>query len=427
VLSAQANDRLTRVGPGTPAGQLLRCYWQPLAYVGEVGVGETHTLRILGEDLVLYRSGEEEYGLVKERCSHRGASLAYGFVEDGCRIRCPYHGWTYDESGAVVQMPFEPAGSKLLSKVRHPAYPVRTLGGIVFGYLGTGEPPVLPRWDVLARRDGVRTLERRPTVNANWLQIQENSADVTHTFFLHGHMLHTRQVTHPSLDTYYRPFVRYGFRKFRWGILKSFTVQKGGDESLSEVGNPLIFPNMLRIREGLDYEAMHWRVPVDDTHTMIMYAGFKPSDDTSLHGKPARIVMKDEWQTEDGRYIMDREFYSQDKMAWETPGELFDRTSERLGASDKGIVLFRRMLAEELERVERGLDPLGVLRGPDADQMISITTVAEEDLEADEGNQGLGTVELDAWRAPEEPGLGEGVPSAALAGSGSGTHESLER
>lgn len=404
MLTAEANERLTRVGPGTPAGRLLRCYWQPLAYVGEVAVGATLALRILGEDLVLYRSSQDEYGLLRERCSHRGASLAYGFVEDGCRLRCPYHGWTYDAAGAVVQMPFEPAGSAFHTKVTHPAYPVRTLGGIIFGYLGEGQPPGLPRWDVLVREDGVRSLERRPVVNANWLQIQENSADVTHTFFLHGHMLHTRQATHPSMDTYYRPFVRYGFRQFRWGILKSFTVQKDGRESVSEVGNPLIFPNMLRIREGLDYEAMHWRVPIDDTHTMIMYAGFKPSTDPALHGLE-RIQVKEEWQTEDGRYIMDREFYPQDKMAWETPGELFDRTQERLGASDRGVVLFRRMLAEELEQVEQGRDPLGVLRGAEADQTIWIATVAEEELELVDDAEANATVEVTPWQpAQHVPG-----------------------
>jgi 5,5'-dehydrodivanillate O-demethylase len=419
MLSAEANERLTRVGPGTPAGQLLRCYWQPVAYVDELPIGTTRALRILGEDLVLYRSGEEEYGLVRERCSHRGASLAYGFVEGGCRIRCPYHGWTYDSTGAVVEMPFEPAGSRLLAKIRHPAYPVRTLGGIIFGFLGSGEPPGLPRWDVLVRDDGVRTLERRPIVDANWLQIQENTADVTHTFFLHGHMLHTRQVSHPALDIYYRPFVRYGFRPFRWGILKSFTVEKDGGESVSEVGNPLIFPNMLRLREGVDYEAMHWRVPVDDTHTMIMYAGFRPSADPAVHGTQ-RIEVKDEWQGPDGRYIMDREFYPQDKMAWETPGPLFDRTGERLGASDRGIVLFRRMLAEELERVEQGQDPLGVLRGPASERTISITTVAEEDL-AEESDPSM--VELTPWRGPENtlPATAAPSPSHSPTGAGAGS------
>lgn len=393
MLSIEANERLTRVGPGTPAGELLRCYWHPIAYVDDLAPGGKEAIRVLGEDLVLYRDHQDSWGLLAEHCSHRGVSLAYGFVESDCTIRCAYHGWKYGPDGRVRQMPFEPPASRFPDKVHHPAYPTRVLGGIVFGYLGHGEPPGLPRWDLLARDDGWRTLEHRPITEANWLQIQENSADVTHTFFLHGHMLHTHGSEHPSLDTYYRPFVRYGFQEFPLGLLKTFTIEKDGEDSVAEIGNPLLFPNMLRIREGLDYEAMHWRVPVDDHRTRIMYAGFRPGD------RPAdepleQVVRKEEWSDDDGRYIMDKEFYPQDKMAWETPGPVFDRTGERLGASDRGIVIYRRMLAEQIDRVERGEDPMGVVRGPAADETIEITSVAR----GEEVTQGVDLIEVTPWR-----------------------------
>ena len=150
------SDAVTRAGPGTPAGERVRRYWQPSAAAAEL-TEETPILkvRLLGEDLVAYRDLSGTYGLVGEQCSHRKASLAFGRVEeDG--IRCAYHGWKYDCTGACIETPAEPEGSTLKDSIHHTAYPVEKLGGMLFAYLGPAPAPALPRWDVLAWEHGRR-------------------------------------------------------------------------------------------------------------------------------------------------------------------------------------------------------------------------------------------------------------------------------
>src|SRR5213080_4548262 len=148
MLSKEDNELLTRIGPGTPCGELLRRYWHPVALSRELTEERPRKrVQILGEELVLYRTGDGGYGLVGEHCSHRGASLYYGFLENG-GIRCPYHGWLYDVSGRCVEQPFEPQQSMLKHTLRHPAYPVEELSGLLFAYLGPPEKQhLLPRLD----------------------------------------------------------------------------------------------------------------------------------------------------------------------------------------------------------------------------------------------------------------------------------------
>src|SRR5439155_11182986 len=161
MLTREENELLTRVGPGTPCGELLRRYWQPVCVASELSSDRpTKRLQILGEDLVMFRDANGGYGLVGEHCSHRGASLYYGFLEDG-GIRCPYHGWLYDSGGHCLEQPFEPAQSIMKHTLRHPAYPVQELAGLLFAYMGPPEnQPLLPRWDVLAWEDGTRQVAR---------------------------------------------------------------------------------------------------------------------------------------------------------------------------------------------------------------------------------------------------------------------------
>ncbi len=380
MLTQAENEKLTRVGPGTPAGELLRRYWQPVCYASDLNDRPIRRVKMLDEELVVYRDQNRNYGLLAEHCSHRGVSLAYGFVEEGCTLRCPYHGWKYDAQGRVVELPFEPAGSLLKEEVKHPAYPVQKLGGVLFAYLGPQPAPLLPRWDLLVRQDGERRLERRPPLDCNWLQAQENSADVVHTYFLHGHMLHSHGVQHRALDTYYRPFLQYSFLPFKWGLLKSFVIQKGAERVVADIGNPLLFPNMLRVREGQVEEAMHWRVPIDDTHTRLFYVGFTPSKDARAVAQPEDTPVFDiaPWRTPEGDYVMNGDFYPQDKMAWETPGPIFNREVEHLGASDRGVVLYRKLLREAIEAVRRGEDPMGLIRDPADNEIIFVKHLAEQ-------------------------------------------------
>jgi 5,5'-dehydrodivanillate O-demethylase len=380
MLTPEENELLTRVGPGTPCGALLRRYWQPACYVGELSADEpTKPVTIMGEDLVVYRLPDGGYACIEEHCAHRCTSLAYGFVErDG--LRCAYHGWKYDATGQCVEQPFEPAGSTFKDRIKLTAYPAQALGGLVFIYMGPPPAPVLPPWDVLAWTDGRRLAQRQELLNCNWLQAQENSADVTHTYFLHSHALYQQGHRDRGVMRLYRPFERYGFQPFEWGQLKSWEYSPNAQWPAERAGgNPLIFPNVLRnIGYGHD---MHFRVPQDDTHTHIFVIRFDPGEPYASPEELANPPIEDHptQYRPDGRHLMTN-FFSQDRMAWETQGRIMDRTREHLGASDRGIILYRQTLLEQIKRVQEGHDPLGVIRDP------SVTLIELPMWVVDDGN-----------------------------------------
>jgi 5,5'-dehydrodivanillate O-demethylase len=367
MLTKEENERLTRVGPGTPCGNLLRRYWQALCPASELTDEKPRKrVKLLDEELVVFRDKQGRYGCLAEHCSHRGTSLYYGFVED-CGLRCAYHGWKYDVDGRCLEQPFEPPGSTYKDRIRHTAYPVEMLAGILFAYMGPPErKPLLPRWDVLVREDGVRRIQIRPPLKCNWLQAEENTADTTHTFFLHGHMMAMQGLK--SGEYFYRPIEKYDFEYCEWGIAKRCVY--GGEYPEVEIRPPLLFPNMLRIPAGYD-ECLHWRVPVDDTHTNIIFVSFTPSPDGSKVEQPEHppVQYVTSGFDEHGEYNLDT-FYMQDAMAWETQGPLFDRSQEHLGATDRGIVMFRKLLAEQIKVVEEGGDPIALVRDPAKNDII---------------------------------------------------------
>src|ERR1051325_6123530 len=166
-LSLEENEPLTRVGPGTPGGEMLRRYWHPIALSRELK-NRPVKRRLLGEDLVLFRDDRGRAGLLTLRCAHRGTSLEFGHIEDG-GLRCCYHGWLYDVEGRVLEQPGEPEGSTFREALRQAAYNVRELAGIFFAYPGAEPAPLLPRYDVLVREDGARALSAR-VIHCNYLQ-----------------------------------------------------------------------------------------------------------------------------------------------------------------------------------------------------------------------------------------------------------------
>lgn len=366
------NDRLARVGPGTPGGNLLRRYWQPLCPESEITPDRPKKrIRIMGENLVVFRDQQGRLGCVEEFCKHRGASLYHGFIEDR-GLRCCYHGWLYDAKGQCLEQPFEPAQSNFKGEIKLRAYPVQRLGGLLFVYMGPhpDKAPLLPRWDVLVREDGTREVRVHPMHACNWLQIQENTADSTHTYFLHARMNEVLKLGHPLAPYYARPVEHYEFTYCEWGIDK--TVVYGGEFPETEIRPPLIFPNILRIPTGA-IETIHWRVPVDDENTRILIVAFTPSEDPAVRspdGDPVPCVYYPEWRGPDGEYDL-RTFPAQDQMAVETQGSLYDRTRENLGVSDRGIILFRRMLSEQIAKVENGEDPtVAVVRDAQRNRII---------------------------------------------------------
>ena len=379
MLSREENERLTRVGPGTPGGELLRRYWQPLCPAAELTVEQPKKrLRIMGEDLVVFRTDSGNYGCVEEHCSHRGVSLYHGFIE-GEELRCCYHGWKYDLAGRCTEQPFEPQREGLKDRIRLRAYPVVKLAGLLFTYMGPdpARAPLLPRWDVLVRTDGRRLIHLMPIHRCNWLQCQENTADTVHTYYLHGQMSLVKKLPIEGDAGYYRrPIEKYDWEVCRWGVEKLLVYQgepSKGTASEVEIRPPLIFPNILRIPQG-SVEALHWRVPIDDFSTRIVWIGFIATEPDgprmSEHDDPPFQYLS-EMMTPEGEHDL-RSFYSQDRMAWETQGAIYDRSREHLGATDRGIVLYRRMLAEQIARVERGEEPtVAVVRDEAENQMIS--------------------------------------------------------
>jgi 5,5'-dehydrodivanillate O-demethylase len=372
MLTKEENELLTRVGPGTPCGRLLRRYWHPVGVADELTDAQPKKrLRILGEDLILFRlpGDRARYGLLAEHCSHRATSLYYGNVEaDG--LRCAYHGWKYDAGGRCLEQPFESKESNTKDEVRHPAYSVEELAGLLFAYMGPPEKkPLLPRWDVLVREDGTREIQVHPVLNCNWLQAQENTPDLVHGYFLHAHQFQVRNMSDGAYRN--REIEKIEFDEFDWGMKQRRIYVDRGPGAVSAY--PMIFPNIMRLNEAAR-EVIHWRVPLDDTHTRIFWIGLTPSRDGQKVAQPERPPVTYIDYKKDGEFLMTT-FPSQDAMAWESQGPVFDRTRETLGRSDAGIVKFRKMLKEQIRLVERGGEPIALVRDPAQNRVIEFVTL----------------------------------------------------
>ena len=375
MLTREENELLTQVGRGTPCGELLRRYWHPVAAAAELTDDKPiRPVKMLGEELVVYRDKRGKYGLVGEHCPHRLASLAYGRVdEEG--IRCRYHGWKFEASGRCLEQPAEPAGSTFKDRIKHVAYPVQYLGGLIYGYLGPPPAPLLPRWDVLVWEHGRRWIVKESVIDCNWLQPMENSVDPSHLFWLHGDT--ERYV--PAVKTYAES---YEFVRFEYGIRKRRTTlpqATGGAPAVDD--HPLLFPTILRhvapFNEGSGHRHnLQIRVPVDDFHTQVFRVNFLPMDsETSPENAPVPLRFV-QLKTGPREYKMNM-IPAQDSMAWETQGPRTDRAQEHLGAGDEGIIELRKLLREQIERVQQGLEPIGVIRDSEKNRLIDLGVINE--------------------------------------------------
>jgi 5,5'-dehydrodivanillate O-demethylase len=375
MLTAAENEQLTRIGPGTPMGNLLRRYWHPVAALSEMTGRWTKRVRVLGEDLVLFRDRTGRLGLLGEFCPHRRASLAYGIpTDDG--IRCPYHGWKFDAAGRCLEQPNEPEGSNFKDKIQTSGYPVETLGGLIFAYLGPVPAPVLPRFEAYVCERTIRMIGKA-LVPCNWLQIMENSLDPVHTEWLHGKLHEFAREASGEKVAISAHHVKIGFAEFPFGIYKRRLLE-GQSEDADDwrVGHPVIFPNILAVGNGDAFARRHTfqiRVPIDDTHTMhYWYDAYVPPLDLEI---PTRLLAEIPsyeipFVDANGDFIIDN-VDSQDVMAWVTQGPIANRSLETLGSTDRGVTLYRRMLQREMKKVEDGVDPMGVIRDP-AHDVIAI-------------------------------------------------------
>jgi 5,5'-dehydrodivanillate O-demethylase oxygenase subunit len=371
MLTSEENDFLTRVGPGTPAGTLLRRYWHPVAIAQELTAERpTHFVRLLGENLVLFLDKRDRVGLISDRCSHRGASLCYGRVEER-GISCAYHGWLFDTQGNILETPPE-RNEAIINSVRHLAYPVRKFVGMYWAYLGPEPAPLLPPYDLFTLSNGRRQIVVHPTLDCNWFQAMENSVDPDHLQILHQEFL-TRPDHLPVNST--RGFIdeveSTDFYTTDYGIMKKRTYRDGRMDE-----HPLVFPNILRQGYG-----MQIRVPVDDTHTLHFQVFYDPSVQATID--PAAdlpVEYRSPYkQPAEGlhpftHFTMDS-VLAQDHAMWETQGPIADRTLEHLSFSDRGVALLRKVMKEQIECVQRGEDPMGVYRGPQ--DLIVDTNYAE--------------------------------------------------
>jgi phenylpropionate dioxygenase-like ring-hydroxylating dioxygenase large terminal subunit len=358
---ASFKSDLVRVGRGTPMGELLRRYWHPVGLASDAN-GTPRRIRTLGEDLILFRDGAGRPGLVHARCCHRGTTLYYGKVEE-CGIRCCYHGWMFDTQGRCLEQPCEPEGGVFRDKVRQPWYPVEERYGLIFAYMGPAErKPVLPRYECLEVLDEGEFIEADgsslggggpPIIPCNWLQHYENVVDPFHVPVLHGSFSgaqFTRAMAAMPQVTFEMSARGVTVRsKRRMDDGKTlYRVTEAALPTLRVVPNP-------RVARFARVESIGWVLPIDDTSFRVYVAGRsrKPGDLGRMRSKFDGKFWWDMTEEEHRRHPGDYE-------AQVGQGSITIHSEEHFGQSDRGVLMIRRMLQEQLEAVAAGRDPVGV-------------------------------------------------------------------
>ena len=394
MLSKEENELLTRVGPGTPMGNLMRQYWVPAMLSSELPEPDSVPVRIrlLGEDLIAFRDSGGRAGLIEQSCPHRGASLFFGRNEEG-GLRCVYHGWKFDVGGACLDMPNEPAESNFKTKVRAVAYPCRERGGVVWTYMGPrATPPPLPDIEANMLPEGEYTISLAMR-ECNYFQALEGDIDTSHTSFLHWGAVRP-QDARPGTFMYYRSqdrAPRYRVVETDFGTMYGAYRPAEEDTDYWRIACYL-FPFWVIIPTGLLGHQVLFRgwVPIDDTHTMWWSLSkrrersgrVRPETDAALAG----LGMPYEPMTSDwyGRfrlqpnasndYLIDREkqrrkesftgiegVHIQDQAVTESEGPIYDRSREHLVSSDTMIIRTRQRLLRIAHALqERGEVPPGV-------------------------------------------------------------------
>ena len=425
-MQAAQNELITRIGPGTPCGDLLRRYWQPAALIDEfdarldpaMAQRPVKAVRLLGQDLVLFRDGQGHFGLLDRDCPHRGADLAFARHEpEG--IRCPFHGWKFAVDGRCLETPAEPMGSTLCQRVRQRSYPVKVQSGVVFAYLGPegSTPPELPAFDAFTA-PASHSFAFKGLWHCNWLQAFEVGIDPAHPSFLH------RYLQDESLEqTYGRQFRAASVGEVdgqRWpmtrvmrevcspeihhdevapGLTRLTTLRLINDQLTHVRVTHAAFPHtfVIPLSETVTITQMH--VPVDDTHTywytfFTSFAGpldketmrqqrlahMTLPDYVPIHGRHDQWNFNpDEQRTRTYLGMGEEDINLHDQWAVESMGAIADRTREHLGTSDKVIMANRRVLLKAIATVQQGGTPpmaltpeqAATLTGPDTMDCIA--------------------------------------------------------
>ncbi len=366
--------RLTHVGPGTPCGEYLRRFWQPVGHTKDLKDLPV-PIRIMGEDLVLFRDRAGRVGLLQRQCCHRGTSLEFGLIAER-GIRCCYHGWLFDVDGTILETPAEPETSRLKDLLFQGAYPTREYSGLVFAYMGPSEPPPpFPQLDMF-EVPGYRLEPGDPEQNikpCNWLQVQDNVLDIGHETFLHarssglqindaGGRPLAALADLPELDFFETPI----------GVLCTSTRRVG--HSIWVRGLEHIAPNIAQIPRtpalppayapGTDRitvrpRATRWRVPVDDYHTLELSLVRVREGEANTYSKQASLARRSNYGD---RPFEERQRFPGDYDAQVSQRAIARHGLEHLASTDRGVALFRRQLRRGIDAVAEGKEPAESLR-----------------------------------------------------------------
>ncbi len=372
MLSEEQNKALTQVGAGTPMGELLRRYWMPIAAVAELDDRPTKPVRLLGENLVLYKDKAGTYGLVDRHCPHRRADLSYGWADD-CGLRCHYHGWLWDHTGRCLQQPFEEIAhpeARFKDRVRIKAYPVEAKAGLLWAYLGPPPAPLVPTWEPFTWANGFVQIVFSE-VPCNWFQCQENSIDPVHFEWLHSNWSRALGGAGGRSPTH----LKVGFEEFEYGFIYRRVLEgQSEQDELWTVGRCCLWPNCLFT--GGHFE---WRVPIDDGHMLSVGWFFDrvpnemepyKQDRIPYWVSPIKDALTDRWITS---HVMNQDF-----VAWVGQGVVADRTQEHLGESDRGVIMMRRRILEDAERVARGEEPKAVIRDAEKNRCVRLPIIGRD-------------------------------------------------
>jgi phenylpropionate dioxygenase-like ring-hydroxylating dioxygenase large terminal subunit len=386
MMTVEQNDLMTKTGPGAPAGALLRRYWQPAALAEELmGDRPIKAVRLLGQDIVLFRNEDGVLGAIDRDCPHRGADLAYGRIEDG-GLRCLFHGWLFDISGKCLETPAEPEGSNFCERVRQRAYPVEERVGIIFVFLGEGEPPAFPALDCFIAPE-THVFAFKGFLDCNWLQALEVGVDPAHASFLHRFFededtstSYGRQFRGASagsempmtmvLRDFPRPKIEIVKTDFGFRII---ALRDLGDTRTHVRVTNLLFPQAFVIPMSQEMTITQWHVPIDDSscYWYALFTSFTiPVDKAEMRGQRLKLYTLPDYKPRFGRgndygfdtseqkdrtYTgMGEDINLHDQWAVESQGRIQDRTREHLGQSDKGVVAYRTILLSAIRQASRG-------------------------------------------------------------------------
>jgi phthalate 4,5-dioxygenase oxygenase subunit len=402
MMSAEENQLLTQTGRGTPAGELLRRYWQPVCLAEELPLGGPPlSTRLLGEELVLFRDEQGRPGLLGVHCAHRGTNLSYGRIENG-GLRCLYHGWLYDIHGRCLDQPGEPGGGAHRDSIRQPAYPCREAGGVVFAYIGGGEPPLLPNYDFL-KATPEHLYVSKIFHECNYLQANEGNIDPVHLSFLHR-FLENRSERYAGVrgagESHYNLVAR-NIAPMLDVELVDFGVRIYTIRELERGKNYLrvsyfILPNLSAFpgQTGGEGYSVNWHVPIDDTHHWkytFVYSAKAPLQKDVVGRERSELTTDHRLvRNEANRYLQDREamkrhtytgmgsgFQAHDAFATTSQGPVQDRTTENLVSSDKAIVAARKLLEKAIKDVQAGREPPHVIRAAEQNRFPHLLVISD--------------------------------------------------